>query len=79
MKKHFRTSPPLDEAPVLLAVKGTLVLQPAPVVLDAGNLLTIVVGNGILRAAGGWVGAVALDACIEALLLLLRVSVHAND
>lgn len=63
----------LDEAPVLLAVEGALVLQPAPVVLDTGNLLAVVVGNRVLRAARGRVSAVALDASVEALLLLLKI------
>ena len=63
--------PPLDdESPVLLAVEGTLVLQPAPVILDTGDLLAVVVRNRVLRAARGGISAVSLDTCVEALLLL---------
>jgi hypothetical protein len=59
-----------DKGPVLLAVEGTLVLQPAPVVLDTGDLLTVVVRNRVLRAARRGISAVSLDACVEALLFL---------
>jgi hypothetical protein len=59
-----------DKGPVLLAVEGTLVLQPAPVVLDTGDLLAVVVRNRVLRAARGGIGAVSLDTSVEALLFL---------
>jgi hypothetical protein len=63
--------PPLDdEGPVLFAVEGTLVLQPAPVVLDTRDLLTVVVRDRVLRAARRRVGTVSLNACVEALLFL---------
>jgi hypothetical protein len=68
VKLRFR--PLDDESPVLLAVEGTLVLQPAPVVLDTGDLLAVVVRNRVLRAARRRIGAVSLDARVEALLFL---------
>lgn len=47
----FRDQHLVDKGPVLFAVEDTLVLEPAPVVLHARNLLSIVVRNGVLRAA----------------------------
>jgi hypothetical protein len=63
-----------DESPVLLAVEGTLVLQPAPVILDTGDFFAVVVRNRVLRAARGGISAVSLDTCVEALLLLQKLS-----
>lgn len=69
---YCTSSHPSYDIPTFLQIKRSLVLQPPPVVLDTGNLLTIVVWDWILRARRSRIGAISLDTAIEGLLLLQR-------
>jgi len=65
--------PPLDdESPVLLAVEGTLVLQPPPVSSNATNLLAVVIRWWVGQRGRGRIDAVALDAVEEGGIFLDR-------
>lgn len=60
---------------VLLASERSLILQPAPVVGHTTNLLTVVIGDGVVDRRGGRVCSVALDVRIKVFLLLHGLSV----
>lgn len=62
--------PCLNQVLILLQVERSLVLQPSPVILDATNLLAVVIRNRVLRAGRRRVGTVLLDPGVEDLLFL---------